>query len=1691
MDLLNQEKRRVWIEEHPQSAYAPGRVEEVRDDGTFIVVDDDGGSFMVQAAKAQTVDPACLTGVDDLLMLNDFNEAALLHNIRVRHAEDKIYTGVGSPILISVNPYSVISGLYSSTRQREYRNAGAAAASGRELGLPPHLYSVADAAYRTMLSESVNQSIIISGESGAGKTEATKRVLAFLADMQRHDDGRQASKPDGKVVRRSIEQQVLDANPVLEAFGNAKTVRNDNSSRFGKFVEVEFDNSGKLLSAQINNYLLEKCRIVTQQPEERNYHVFYQLLAGVSSQADLNAKLQLQSAADYEYTQATDTIPGVDDVEEFKAMLECMLNLGFTAEERDTIFAVVAAVLHLGNLSFITVPREGQDGVQISDEAQVTLISDLLGVKTDQLHSVMEHRTLEDRLTKKVIHMPQDEKSAAYTRHSMAKVAYARLFDWLVWRINQSMSGQGTVKKDTRRIGLLDIYGFEVFEWNSFEQLCINFANEKLQHHFNSHMFTLEQGLYTREGISWNHITFQDNQHIIDALEKRPTGLFCLVDSECVMPGATDMTLLNKIYNGFKSSKIIYKPSRFASVDFAVAHYAGEVTYSVETFLEKNTDKLHSDIVNLFKTSKIELLKTLFTDPKFSPDSASQKAADKDRTRMRKSRSSVGGQEGSGSQRQNVTVGMVFREQLDRLVEELSKTNPRYVRCIKPNANKRPREFDSIDVLRQLRCAGMLESIRIRHAGYAVRRPFKDFFQRFRLLAPHLVATGADPDFRLLCEKLLSDVEQRLRKDSIELPEKSWQMGQTRVFMKDEVERHCERLLVERSKRFVILIQTTWRRFSQRKRYLALQSGAKAMQALFRTHLAMQKLAKAIALRRATLGVQSALRMHLARVNFLRRRRAIVSIQRFARGWWCRRRIGQIKGKMAAARVQRMREEEERKQALTAAKKEAEEQKQAMEAMQRQMEAQQAEVQKAAEQEKAVQQQQQAESSLREIETLQEEKRALLERVQAAEEEATKAQAAAAAARAAHEAAEAQGPPAPVEPQTPPASSVSEAEFVQLERQNDSLRATNEELQRHIIRLQEDLRIATDGRSEAERHVQDLRKEITQLRAEASAAAPVGTAGGQPGTQVMEGLRSELLTHIANASSPAPTGPLGTAGARPSVLFRPVGTDSGLDSGRRTIVCQEEIFHKLKQQFCEALGNAEDAEDENIVGFSLADSTEEKQLQQLEEEVRRLRRENASLKTEKLSLDDEAVEKRHEADTLILQVGTLKAELEASNLDHTDEVSKLNRDLHETLTSLRKQTEEMATLSSRLQEAESTGTAAQVKARKAEEERQRLQEQLAHFQKNHSDMEQQLGVLQQERTATADQLSATRRGEQEWMLEQTRMREDIARLTQRANAKAAEATQAQRTIEELMTARVPAEELRTWRARAEMFERDYNTAIRKYQEMSSAVSHMTQASWERGGDHAALQQQVGALQQASQQKEHELKMALLDKQELQKQLENFQVSCQYYQSKYKEKTEELKAMQGELASYQGVLHSTDPVKAGFAQQRGHPSGAAPAPSMATTCLVGAAGQQAAVGSNYAADNLVSPTVMDLGGGASSPSRGSRQPPPAQGAAGVLEPPLALGSIHEDERRAAMHSPMQASYGTAAQPKRKAAAYPGPSGEGVRPELLRMAEAEDQRRAQRPAQEAVPLAGRESLLSQLNLNSRPGFTKKLGTLAEEQ
>merc|ERR1719193_1846134 len=507
----------------------------------------------------------------------------------------------------------------------------------------------------------------------------------------------------------------------------------------------------------------------------------------------IQAMLRVEDPEEYVYTQTCTDLDDVDDAEDFENMVGCLRALQFNESDIQQLLQITVGVLNLGNLTFEEKDGSGAAVISKAETPRSERIAELFQVPHKDLTWMLGHRRLEDPFTKETINMTMDTQAASYIRHSMAKVIYHRLFEWLVKRVNDATYGTGSDKKEYKKIGLLDIYGFEVFESNSFEQLCINFANEKLQQHFSMHMFTLEQTLYSEEGICWAHIEWKDNRDIIDALEGKRGGLFAQLDSECMMPQATDKTLQTKIFAATKGNPItgtiVYKPHRFDSTEFAVKHYAGEVVYDVTGFLEKNMDKLQSDVVDLLKASKLELLNTLFNDTRYGPKPGETKG---DRRPSMRNLSTIKRTVGKS----NMTVSLAFRQQLESLVADLNETYPRYIRCIKPNSNKRPKDFDSLEVLRQLRCAGMLESIRIRRAGYSVRRVFKDFFQHFRLLCPHLSARGADVDYKELCRKMLTFLDTKLEREGIVFPTSSWQLGRSKVFIREEVQGtqviHCD-----------------------------------------------------------------------------------------------------------------------------------------------------------------------------------------------------------------------------------------------------------------------------------------------------------------------------------------------------------------------------------------------------------------------------------------------------------------------------------------------------------------------------------------------------------------------------------------------------------------------------------------------------------------------------------------------------------------------------------------------------------------------------------------------------------------------------------------------------------------------------------------------------------------------------------
>ncbi|CAI0385595.1 unnamed protein product, partial [Linum tenue] len=546
----------VWLEDS-ELAWVDGIVFSVT--GHDVEVQTSDGRTVV--AKFSALHPrdaeSRAGGVDDMTNLHYLNEAEVLHNLATRFQIDEIYTYTGN-ILIAVNPFQALPHLYEPAVMKRYKEAK----MGEQA---PHVFTIADIAYRAMITEGKSNSILVSGESGAGKTETTKNLMCYLAYL----GGNSAAEG------QTIEQQVLESNPVLEAFGNAKTARNNNSSRFGKFVEIQFDNVGRISGAAIRTYLLERSRVCQISDPERNYHCFYLLCAAPKEEIE---KYKLGDPKSFHYLNQSNCyqLVGVNDANNYLATRRAMDVVGISEEEQEAIFRVVAAILHLGNIDFGNNEGDPESSVLKDDDSKFHLDMTAQLLRCDP-------ESLEDALCKRKMITPDDviKKSldisgAIISRDGLAKTIYSRLFDWLVDKINVSI---GQDPKSKCLIGVLDIYGFESFESNSFEQLCINYTNEKLQQHFNQHVFKSEQAEYTKEEIDWRYIEFVDNQDVLSLIEKKTGGIIALLDEACLVPKSTHETFAQKLYQTFKDHKRFIKP-KLARSEFTIVHYAGEVSIS-------------------------------------------------------------------------------------------------------------------------------------------------------------------------------------------------------------------------------------------------------------------------------------------------------------------------------------------------------------------------------------------------------------------------------------------------------------------------------------------------------------------------------------------------------------------------------------------------------------------------------------------------------------------------------------------------------------------------------------------------------------------------------------------------------------------------------------------------------------------------------------------------------------------------------------------------------------------------------------------------------------------------------------------------------------------------------------------------------------------------------------------------------
>uniref|UniRef100_A0A670ZPJ9 Myosin VB n=1 Tax=Pseudonaja textilis TaxID=8673 RepID=A0A670ZPJ9_PSETE len=783
--------------------------------------------------------PDILVGENDLTALSYLHEPAVLHNLKVRFLESNhIYTYCGI-VLVAINPYEQLP-IYGQDVIYAY--------SGQNMGdMDPHIFAVAEEAYKQMARDEKNQSIIVSGESGAGKTVSAKYAMRFFASV------------GGSSSESNIEEKVLASSPIMEAIGNAKTTRNDNSSRFGKYIQIGFDKRYRIIGANMRTYLLEKSRVVFQAADERNYHIFYQLCASASL-PELK-DLSLLDAKDFFYTSlgGDTSLEGVDDAEDFEKTRQAFTLLGVKESYQMTIFKILAAVLHLGNVDF----RSERDGESCSITVHEHLhhFCRLLGVEHSQLEHWLCHRKLVT--TSETYTKNMSLQQAVNARNALAKHIYAQLFNWIVQHINKALY---TTVKQHSFIGVLDIYGFETFEYNSFEQFCINYANEKLQQQFNLHVFKLEQDEYMKEEIPWTLIDFYDNQPCIDLIEAK-LGILDLLDEECKVPKGTDENWAQKLYDRHGNSQHFQKP-RMSNMAFIIVHFADKVEYYCEGFLEKNRDTVHEEQINILKASKVKLpvgeIDWIKTSSKINIRSArpTVKAANKEHKK---------------------TVGHQFRNSLHLLMETLNATTPHYVRCIKPNDEKLPFTFDPKRAVQQLRACGVLETIRISAAGYPSRWTYHDFLNRYRVLMKDK-SISKKKDKTLICKILL----ESLIKD----PDQ-FQFGRTKIFFRAGQVAYLEKLRADKFRSATIMIQKTVRGWMQRRKYRKTREAALIIQRFTRGYLA-RRLADHLRKTRAAIIFQKQYRMLRIRRAYQAIRQAAITIQSFTRGMFVRKNYQKI-----------------------------------------------------------------------------------------------------------------------------------------------------------------------------------------------------------------------------------------------------------------------------------------------------------------------------------------------------------------------------------------------------------------------------------------------------------------------------------------------------------------------------------------------------------------------------------------------------------------------------------------------------------------------------------------------------------------------------------------------------------------------------------------------------------------------------
>ncbi|KAH9285959.1 Myosin-VIIa [Echinococcus granulosus] len=913
----------IWISPQCQGEFSVpigAKILDVQND-VYIVEDDDEKQYSLQIdSDVQLMHPSSVRSIPDMTALGELHECSILRNLFLRYRENNIYTYTGS-ILIAINPYRSLP-IYTENTMRQYTN--------KEIGeMPPHLFAIGDNAFRNMLRNSRDQCIIISGESGAGKTESTKLLLQFITTLSGGES--------------CIGKRILDSNPVMEAFGNAKTVRNDNSSRFGKYVDIHFDRkSGHIVSARIEQYLLEKSRIVRQAAGERNYHAFYCMLAGMPPRD--KRRLGLKDAECYNYLcQDRDTsVDTLNDAKHFENIVSTMRYLKFTDHQIDEIWHLLAALLHLGNISFCEILKESADASKVKDthRSELRYASNLLG---------MSHTCLEKGMTSRRIQMAGEcvvaqflPANACTVRDAFVKTIYDHLFCWIVEKINaaiykpplgataaastavplvrpgsctspgftssrlpnladhcsqECLCGNRVARSNTwpsvidplaspanpipttpttttthnpcelnpplnpstgpgrLSIGVLDIFGFENFISNSFEQLCINYANENIQQYFVRHIFKLEQDEYLTEGINWTHIRFRDNHEVLDLIAHQPLNVLALVDEESRFPRGSDESFLNKLNARHSTTPNFIRALSSAETRFGIVHFAGPVFYNVKGFLEKNRDTFNHDLLEVISTSKNDFLRNLFEKRLHSPENRPR----------------------------SLTLGMQFKKSLERLMSIINGCHPFFVRCIKPNEFKLPNCFDRSLCVRQLRYSGMMETIQIRSLGYPIRYEFPDFVQRF-----HMILQLYGPTTHRFSQLRYGNPQHlvmEICRAAFGSEDLTYAIGSTKVFLRTSHDSKLEELRENIINSSAILIQSRWRGFLAHREFEDLRKSTIFCQRRFRQTAARRRFLR---VKHIIIHMQANVRARQARKRFIAQQHFILRLQSLARHWLSR-----------------------------------------------------------------------------------------------------------------------------------------------------------------------------------------------------------------------------------------------------------------------------------------------------------------------------------------------------------------------------------------------------------------------------------------------------------------------------------------------------------------------------------------------------------------------------------------------------------------------------------------------------------------------------------------------------------------------------------------------------------------------------------------------------------------------------------